>query len=169
LEQFIEESFDETKEVARPGECSKAKVSFTLRGGSITIASKTKDGLRLQMNDVRFNLLQLHNRDFNTKFFLGSVGLNLLPENNAICFHPSVQRQFFDVEVEKRGDCLIFNGEIQPVNIIYSPTIILIIRDMKNIKTVEETLKSDTWERLEKISDTTQSRVNFLLESAIHL
>jgi hypothetical protein len=47
----------------------------------------------------------------------------------------------------------VFNGEITPITFIYSPIIILLIRDMKNIKSVEETLKSDTWERLEKISD----------------
>jgi hypothetical protein len=71
--------------------------------------------------------------------------------------------------VEKRGGTLVLRGEVAPVTLVYSPAIISIVRDMKNIQSVEETLKSDTWERLEKISDKTSSRVSFLLESAIEV
>lgn len=61
--------------------------------------------------------------------------------------------------------------EVQSVTWVYNPGLVGFLGEMKNVKggALEESFKSATWNQLEKIQDTTQSRVHFLLASALRL
>lgn len=66
---------------------------------------------------------------------------------------------------------LTVNCNLEPLTWVYNPGIISFIREIKDVKqgSLEESLKSATWNRLEKIQDNTQSRLQFLLANSMQL
>jgi len=65
----------------------------------------------------------------------------------------------------------VIKCRVEPVTWIYNASLVRIFREMKKVKkgNIDEALKSATWERLERLQDGTQSKLQVLMDSTLRI
>lgn len=139
-------------------------MQFQLKGGSVIIQSQ--EGLKLILGELNFEMSQCQNKDFKSGVQLDNIALKTLHNESSILVTEK-QGSVFEYAMEKNVDSLVIDGQLRPITIIYTAALVKIAREIKSIKRVDESLKAETLEKIEKISDQYSDRLQFLLENAL--
>lgn len=95
---------------------------------------------------------QCQNKDFKSGINLKDIELKMLNNENSILTSKNTEN-VFKYLLQKNVESLIIKAELKPITILYTAGLIKIIREVKGIKRVNENLKAETLEKIEKISD----------------
>ncbi|CAD8067129.1 unnamed protein product [Paramecium primaurelia] len=180
LEEFIDN--EETNLVFRPFESLKFKCISKLQKAHIQLVKDNNtlqdEGIIKQLEFIEIDWEQYENKDFKFSTIIQKVSFQLIKNKQIeeICQPTQETNKFLELCLVKKTTndvCkLDFRFLMQSLTINYNPCIIRIIREITEVKKgdyVEQTLKTATWNQIEKIQDSTESSLQNILQSNIQL
>ncbi|CAD8061213.1 unnamed protein product [Paramecium primaurelia] len=180
LEDFIDN--EETSLVCRPSESLKFKFIAKLKKAHIQLVKDNNtlqdEGIIKQLEQIEIDWAQFENKDFSFSMIIKKVSLQLVKNKQMeqICQPTQETNEFIKVSLTKTTTSKVcrldFRFLMQSLTINYNPCIIRIIREITEVKKgdyVEQTLKTATWNQIEKIQDSTESSLQNILQSNIQL
>ncbi|CAK86161.1 unnamed protein product (macronuclear) [Paramecium tetraurelia] len=180
LEEFIDN--EETSLVSRPSDSLKLKFIAKLNKAQIQLIKDNNplqdEGIVKQFEYIEIEWAQCENKDFAFSTIIKSISLQLIRNTQfeVICQPTQQTNEFLKLSITQTTTAEIckldFRFLMQSLTINYNPGIIRIIREITEVKKgdyVEQTLKTATWNQIEKIQDTTESTFKNVLQSNIQL
>ena len=197
VEHFIESQFlegGEGGEYIRPEESAWLQVNFSLEGGSVYLSKRNlkgdQEGVKMKSSCFQLVLLNYYN-GLSLKIKLNDIGIDMITEYahskypiiTSILYRRTESNKteknlkegghFLQCIYEKnpygRPEDYSIDFFMDAIELIYHPLAFTRVSSFFDVKTKNEAFKAAAWDKLEKLSDTTQERVSSILTNSLKL